>query len=174
MISSALPRRRALRVLSSVLVLSLAIGITAGAAAPKAQAAVKAPAPQAQVQAAASTIDGHVYLYQNAAYGGAYIDFPFRCDSWASCSLVLYTNDLRNYFGGPCWKNWLGGGGNWNDCVSSIIVVNSSGYTVCLRAYNDPNYSGLAQTLIAAPRQPAYSRQVTYNDMISSVTLWRC
>jgi hypothetical protein len=96
---------------------------------------------------------------------------PLKCNEWQSCWGTLYTNDLRNNFGGPCWKNIFGGGGNWNDCISSIYVVNNSPWTLCVTAYNDPNFTGLSQRLTLAAGKAGGISQVRYNDLISSIDI---
>jgi hypothetical protein len=171
MLPSMLSRRSGLRVLAAAAVLSVAVGASAWATAPQAQASTsRATAPQAQ--ASTDTVQGYVQIYQNANRGGASYTFNVLCDTWG-CWSQISAADLRSFTfnGGPCWKNFLGGGGNWNDCVSSIVIVNYDYRPFCVRAWNDPNYTGLSQQwrIVA---QTIYVPQVSYNDSISSISIF--
>jgi hypothetical protein len=152
-------RGRSLRVLVAAAMLAVSLGV------------VDAAQP---AQADAVVLDGRMYIYQHANYSGAVKTLPITCDSWARCSFTIYVDDLRDYFGGPCWKNAVGGGGNWNDCVSSVAINNVSGYRWCVTDYNNPGFSGPSELYIVNPSSWRNDPHVFYNDMISSIGLRVC
>jgi len=152
-------RRGGVRVLLGAAMLAVSLGVASAAQPAKAEAV---------------TIDGRMYIYQDINYSGAVKTLPITCTQWAECSFTLYLDDLRDYFGGPCWKNALGGGGNWNDCISSIAINNVSGYRWCVTDYNDPGYSGSSELYIVNPSSWRIDPHVLYNDKISSINMRVC
>jgi hypothetical protein len=152
--------RRGIRALAAAAVLTVALATLAGVAPPKAKAL------------GTYTHYGWVYFYQDSGGGGAKLSVEVLCNEWGTCT---GSPDLRKFAPGPCWKNLLGQGGNWNDCISSVssgtISASLPWPSLCVTVWDDPGPAGWGQTW-RIPRGSLLSvRSVSHNDMISSFAI---